>query len=48
MFFVAICNDDPTVCHSSLQAAGNITCSCQKVGGCTAHGATCAGPSLLV
>jgi len=48
MFFVAICNDDPTVCHSPLQAAGNITCSCQKVGGCTAHGATCAGPSLLV
>jgi len=48
MFFVAVCNDDPTVCHSPLQAVGNVTCSCQKVGGCTAHGATCPGPSLLV
>lgn len=50
MFFVTICNDDPTVCHQPIQAAGNVTCSCQRAGGCSAHGATCAGPSdsLLV
>jgi len=45
MFFTTICNDDPDTCHQPLQAAGNVTCFCQKAGGCTVAGTTCAGPS---
>jgi hypothetical protein len=47
MFFTAICNDDPTTCHQPIQAVAsgeNVTCFCQKKGGCTVGGATCAGP----
>jgi len=48
MFFTAICNDDPGTCHQPIQAAGNVTCFCQKAGGCTVAGTTCAGPSSRV
>lgn len=48
MFFVTICNDAPSTCHQPLMAAGNVTCFCQKAGGCSVAGTTCAGPSYLV
>eukprot|EP00927_Polykrikos_kofoidii_P034385 TRINITY_DN2918_c0_g1_i2.p1 TRINITY_DN2918_c0_g1~~TRINITY_DN2918_c0_g1_i2.p1 ORF type:complete len:518 (+),score=68.54 TRINITY_DN2918_c0_g1_i2:134-1555(+) len=48
MFFVAVCNDDPSTCHQPIQAAGNLTCFCQKAAGCSVAGATCDGPSFLI
>merc|ERR1719272_149434 len=34
MFFVAVCNNDPTTCHQNIQNANNVTCFCQQKGGC--------------
>lgn len=45
MFFVAICNDDPSTCHQPIQAEGDVVCFCQKEEGCTVGGATCPGPA---
>jgi hypothetical protein len=48
MFFVAICNKDPDVCHENIVAADGTVCGCQRPEGCK-DGPTCAyqppGPS---
>jgi len=41
MFFVAVCNDAPTTCHSNITAADGTICSCQRKEGCSAGGGTC-------
>merc|ERR1712028_328026 len=42
MFFVAVCNDNPKVCHENITTPSGEVCGCQKAEGCHADGVVCA------
>merc|ERR1740115_575563 len=41
MFFVAVCNDNPKVCHQNITTVSGAVCTCQRPGGCAADGDVC-------